>query len=638
MNLSINAFFRFMFHEKGTYEYEDQINRAIYYESSAKMRLAVIAGAILQSVLFLGTVSNPKSYGIYIVYYRALYVALFLLCVISWLILLYVKNDYEKRSAKLLWIAPIVAFLIVSGALFESLLDSLNGGFANPIVYMTVVLLIPLCMYMHPVMYVLVMFFTDTVAIFTHYQLRERLGTSSPSTITFVLYLMLELVLGLVVLFLEFSFRENNINNEIQKREISDLNNAQNRFFSSMSHEIRTPINTIIGLNEMILREKVSDEVAEDAVNIRAASNMLLHLINDILDMSKISSGQMKLTPVNYHPGDMLSEIVGMLWLRAREKGLDFHIELAPDIPSELYGDEVRIKQILINVLNNAIKYTQKGSVTLSIQCNGINKGVADIVYSVKDTGVGIRKESLPHLFTAFKRVDEEENRYIEGTGLGLSIVKELTELMGGKVTVNSVYTQGSTFVIEIPQTVTDFTVIKDINFEERHRAVNMSGSYRCSFEAKDAKVLVVDDNESNLMVAQKLLRDTKVQIDTASSGAAALEKTLEKSYDVILMDHLMPNMDGVECLRHIRNQAGGLNRTTPIIVLTANAGSDNRDLYARAGFDGYLVKPVSGDALEKALMKHISADKLVLSDSIKSMSEDINASSGYSGKTSVVI
>ena len=180
-----------------------------------------------------------------------------------------------------------------------------------------------------------------------------------------------------------------------------------------MSHEIRTPINSIIGFNEMILREKVSDEVAEDAANIRAASNMLLHLINDILDMSKISSGQMKLNPAAYRPGDMLSELVGMFWHKCREKGLEFHIEVAPDIPSELYGDEVRIKQVLINVLNNAIKYTKKGSVTLSIQCNGINDGKADIIYSVTDTGIGIKKENLPHLFTAFGQIDTKKTRTV---------------------------------------------------------------------------------------------------------------------------------------------------------------------------------------------------------------------------------
>ncbi|MBP0966148.1 MAG: fatty acid-binding protein DegV, partial [Oscillospiraceae bacterium] len=218
-----------------------------------------------------------------------------------------------------------------------------------------------------------------------------------------------------------------------QTKEIEALNEAQNHFFSSMSHEIRTPINTIFALNEMILRENINDEVAEDAANIQSASKMLLHLINDILDMSKFASGKMKLTPVVYNPGDMLSEIVGMLWIRAKEKGLDFQVHVSPDIPVELLGDEVRIKQILINVLNNAIKYTPQGSVSLTIQPGETENGILHVIYSVSDTGIGIKKENIPYLFSAFKRMDEEKNRHIEGTGLGLSIVRQFVDLMGGK-------------------------------------------------------------------------------------------------------------------------------------------------------------------------------------------------------------
>ncbi len=603
MVVSFDSFFRFLFHKKGTYENEDLINREIYSDTLSKMWLSVILGALLQVILFFMSTLPGRYYGGLLFYYRLMYALLFILMIISMAILVYVKRDHERRLRKLLWIAPIVALLILSGAIAATCLDAYANGFASPVVYMTVVLIIPLCIYMHPIMYILLSLLTDTVMLILYHNIRSALPAPSVTTFAFYLFLVMKLILGLSILFLQFAFRENNIRNEKQKKEIRDLNNAQNRFFSSMSHEIRTPINTIIGLNEMILREKVSDEVAEDAANIRAASNMLLHLINDILDMSKISSGQMKLTPVTYRPGDMLSEIVGMLWLRTREKGLEFNVEIAPDIPSELYGDEVRIKQILINVLNNAIKYTKQGSVTLSIQCNKISDGVADIVYSVTDTGVGIKKESIPHLFTAFKRVDEEQNRYIEGTGLGLAIVKELTELMGGKVTVNSLYTQGSTFIIEIPQTVVDYTAIGKVSFEEKHKK-NTSGTYRCGFEAPNASILAVDDNESNLLVVTKYLRDTKVNIDTAHSGQEALEKTLERSYDLILMDHLMPEMDGIECFHRIKDQTGGLSKNAKVVALTANAGSENIKLYSEEGFDGYVVKPVSVRELETEVMR----------------------------------
>ena len=388
-----------------------------------------------------------------------------------------------------------------------------------------------------------------------------------------------------------------------QTKEIEALNEAQNHFFSSMSHEIRTPINTIIALNEMILRENINDEVAEDAANIQSASKMLLHLINDILDMSKFASGQMKLTPVVYNPGDMLSEIVGMLWIRAKEKGLDFQVHVSPDIPVELLGDEVRIKQILINVLNNAIKYTQQGSVSLTIQPGETENGILHVIYSVSDTGIGIKKENIPHLFTAFKRVDEEKNRHIEGTGLGLSIVRQFVDLMGGKITVNSIYTKGSTFIIEIPQKIVTEQKIGEIRIDS-DSAPGQRREHIAGFEAPDARVLVVDDNASNLLVVSKLLRETKVQVETVSGGEEALRRTLNRHYHVIFMDHLMPEMDGIECLKAIRSQIGGQCKESKIVVLTANAGSENKVLYEKAGFDGYLTKPITGDILEKELYR----------------------------------
>ncbi len=405
-----------------------------------------------------------------------------------------------------------------------------------------------------------------------------------------------------------------------QAKEIEDLNKAQNRFFSSMSHEIRTPINTIIGLNEMILRENASDEINENAANIQAASKMLLSLINDILDMSKFESGQMELSPVSYHTGDMLSDVVGLLWLKAKEKNLDFTIDVSPDLPESLLGDEVRIKQILINVLNNAIKYTREGSVRLQIQCER-NGDMANVIYSVTDTGIGIKKESIPYLFTAFKRADEDKNRYIEGTGLGLSIVKQFVDLMGGKITVNSVYTKGTTFVIELPQRIVNDEHIGEI--ETKGGKGRFRTDYVESFEAPDAKVLVVDDTVANLLVVEKLLRGTRVQVDTAVSGKEALQKTFNSSYHVIFMDHLMPEMDGIECLNRIRTQNGGLCRESKIVALTANAGSDMEDYYEREGFDGYLLKPISGEKLEKALYRLLPKDIVIVTGTNEMLAEE---------------
>ena len=436
------------------------------------------------------------------------------------------------------------------------------------------------------------------------------------------------LVVGLSVFFMvliqHMLYLEEAEKSRESAKQIEELNKAQNRFFSSMSHEIRTPINTIIGLNEIILRENVSDEVTENARNIQAASKILLSLINDILDMSKIESGKMDIVKVQYDVGKMLSEIVNMIWVKANEKGLKFIISVDPTMPSQLFSDEVRIKQILINLLNNAVKYTAEGHVTLSVHCTRTEAGKALVSYSVEDTGMGIRKESIPHLFDAFRREDEEKNRYIEGTGLGLSIVKQLVDLLNGSISVNSVYTKGSTFVVSIEQEIADDTLLGDFDAHKANTAIERY-EYHQSFEAPDARVLIVDDNTTNLMVAKKLLRATRVTIDTAQSGEKALELTLLHEYHIILMDHLMPGMDGIECLHAIRAQAGGLSTDTPVVALTANAGSENQALYKREGFDAYLVKPVDSTELENTVRK-LLPDKLVKTGTVSDEEKNIES------------
>ena len=273
---------------------------------------------------------------------------------------------------------------------------------------------------------------------------------------------------GAMILFQNYIYQEETrITNE-QKREIQELSEAENHFYSSMSHEIRTPINTIIGLNEMILRSDVSDEVAENAKNIQGASKMLLTIINDILDMSKIESGKMDIVNVSYETGVFFSDIINMIWIKAQEKDLQFHLDIDSSIPSQLCGDEVRIKQILVNLLTNAIKYTSEGSVTLSVRCErrGVNR--VRVYYSVQDTGLGVKQEDIPHLFSAFKRIDEEKNRYIEGTGLGLSIVKQLVDLMDGEINVNSVYTKGTTFLVTLDQDIIEEKELGTFTLESR--------------------------------------------------------------------------------------------------------------------------------------------------------------------------
>ncbi|MCR5545849.1 MAG: DegV family EDD domain-containing protein [Lachnospiraceae bacterium] len=431
-------------------------------------------------------------------------------------------------------------------------------------------------------------------------------------------------------------FKIENRRAQEETKRVEELNRSQNAFFSSMSHEIRTPINSILGLNELILRQdNITDEVRRDAGNIQGAGKMLLVLVNDILDLSKIRAGKMDIVPVNYDVGGLISEIVNMVWLRAEEKGLKLIVDIDPSLPKQLYGDEVRIKQVLINILNNAVKYTKDGSVSLHMECEERLEDKVHLGFSVSDTGMGIKQEAIPHLFDAFQRLDQEENRMIEGTGLGLSIVKQLVDLMDGSISVSSVYGEGSTFSVELWQNITEKEEIGDINISQYSKF--SAKVHMCGFLAPDAKILIIDDNEMNLEVEEKLLADTNMTIHTALSGLEALKLTIENQYDVIFMDHLMPEMDGIHCFAEIRKQVGGLNNRTPIIVLTANAGSENKELYGRVGFDGYLVKPVSGWELEEALLKHLPENKITEISS-EHASKQMNTAKGYAKKQPIQI
>jgi DegV family protein with EDD domain len=420
--------------------------------------------------------------------------------------------------------------------------------------------------------------------------------------------------------------------------ELETMNKAQSRFFSSMSHEIRTPITTVLGFNELILRQQdASDEIRKDAMNIQGAGKLLLTLINDILDVSKIEAGKMEIMPADYSVASLLSEIVNIIWLKSEKKGLQFNVDVDPNVPATLYGDEVRIKQVLINLLNNAVKYTKEGSVSLHMECEYLESGDVLLTYTISDTGMGIKAESLPHLFETFRRVDEGRIRHIEGTGLGLAIVKQLVDLMDGQIRVNSVYSQGTSFEVSIRQGVSNKKPIGNFNISSLG---DMSAAERFehSFIAPGARILIVDDNDMNLEVGRRLLEGTDMTVDLASSGQEALRLTLRNRYDVILMDHLMPEMDGSECFAKIRSQKGGMNLNVPVIAFTANAGSEVVEMCNRTGFDGYLVKPVSGHELEDMLLLHLPKDKVVTSPDFVMADSFRNTASGYSRKKTVVI
>lgn len=390
-----------------------------------------------------------------------------------------------------------------------------------------------------------------------------------------------------------------------QKDEIEKMSKSKDAFFANMSHEIRTPINTIIGLNEMILREDISDEVAEDALKVKNASKILLALINDILDFSQIESDRMAIVPVPYQTKELFDDVIGLLQVRMSEKNLDFYVNIDSDLPSTLRGDEIRIKQVLINILTNAVKYTQKGTVTLAAEGELLENGMERLTISVTDTGIGIKKEDLDSLYDYFKRIDREKNRKIEGSGLGLAITKQLVSLMGGTLSVDSIYRKGSVFTVTLDQPIVESKPIGEVNYlrslhskERRH--------YKQSFEAPLAKVLIVDDNETNLLVISKLLRATKVQIDTARSGEECLEMAKKNTYQTILLDSMMPGMNGPETLKMLRRQSDRIGHQTPVIAVTANAAPYDRQKYLESGFDGYLSKPIDGMQLEEEILRFL--------------------------------
>ena len=394
---------------------------------------------------------------------------------------------------------------------------------------------------------------------------------------------------------------------------------AKSSFLANMSHEIRTPINAVLGMDEMILRECKDDQILEYANDIDSAGHQLLSLVNDILDFSKIESGKMELHPVEYELFSIMNDCYNMIYMRAKRKELELIVENDPDIPAFLYGDEVRIRQIIMNLLTNAVKYTKDGSVRLIFGHEKIDEHNIRLIVSVKDTGIGISEENQKYLFDSFKRIDEKSNRNIEGTGLGLSITKKFTEMMGGEITVESVLYEGSTFTVTIPQHVADKGTVG--NFGERLSHKSEKGdkagakaddsAQKEKFTAPRARILVVDDVKMNLNVVRLLLKNTGIQIDLAASGDECLKYTLMKRYDVILMDHMMPIMDGIETLHKVREQADGLNHETPVVALTANALVGAQEMYLEEGFVSYISKPVKSNDLEASLISLLPKDKI---------------------------
>ena len=387
--------------------------------------------------------------------------------------------------------------------------------------------------------------------------------------------------------------------------EVVRANEAKSQFLANMSHEIRTPINGILGMDSVLLKECHDENLREYAKNIQSAGQSLLSIINDILDISKIESGKMEILTIRYQLFSILNDCYNLTKIKLQNKPVSFIMQINEKLPSWLYGDEVRIRQIINNFLSNAVKYTKEGNITFELDFEEKTDEQILLVITVRDTGIGIKEEDLGKLFESFTRIEEKRNRNIEGTGLGLNLTKNLVNLMGGEVFAESTYGKGSCFTAKIPQKIADAKPMGD--FGKRYQQyLSTSDDDKLSFLAPDAKILVVDDVTMNLKVVEGLLKATKIQIDTAVSGSECLECVKTTPYQMIFLDHMMPEMDGLETLEHMKNLADNPNAQTPVIMLTANAIVGAKEEYIEAGFTDYLTKPIRETELLEMILKYL--------------------------------
>jgi len=464
----------------------------------------------------------------------------------------------------------------------------------------------------------------------------DRAGESDPYSVIAVVLFVVSIVIVLfsVTIILVASFaKKTEETAEFKQAKVSAerSNAAKSDFLANMSHEIRTPINAVLGMNEMIMREalkardyppeekqkvkRIFSDICGYAGSIDSAGKNLLSIINDILDFSKIEAGKMELVNAEYRLSSVLNDVGNMISFKAKAKDLKFIIDADGDLPENLYGDEVRVRQIIINLLNNAVKYTQNGSVTLTVRTNKRGGTVAageraELIFTIRDTGIGIRKEDIARLFGKFERMDLEKNSTVEGTGLGLAITKSLLDMMGGDISVESDYGKGSVFTVLVPQKVVSDGKLGDYRETVRESLESMELQEE-AFYAPGVHILVVDDTRLNLMVVKGLLKDTGVVIDTAESGTEAIELANRFAYDMILMDQRMPEMDGTTAMKRIRELSRGLNEKTPFICLTADAVTGARERYIASGFEDYLTKPIGSQALEDMLLRYLPAEKI---------------------------
>ena len=425
----------------------------------------------------------------------------------------------------------------------------------------------------------------------------------------FIPVLIVALALGILCLLYTYAYRHQQVRLDNAIAEANSANEAKSSFLNNMSHEIRTPMNSILGMNEMILREEERPEIKEYALVIQRSGRALLGIINDVLDFSKLQDKKMEIVPVRYDLSSLLNDMVNIAAEQAKKKSLTFTVNVAKEIPRILDGDEYHIRQVMLNILNNAIKYTERGGVTVTVGYETIDNYNILLKFSVSDTGIGIKSEDLEYIFQPFEHIEASRRFSADGSGLGLPIVQKLLQLMGSELKVESVFHKGSTFSFEVHQSVIKWEPIGDYERAFSTAAAHQTKTFTQSFTAPNAKVLVVDDADVNLLVFSNLLKKTKIKIDTASSGVEMLQMVRMNHYDMIFLDHRMPGMDGIEAFHNMKKMTDGLNYNTPVVALTANAVLGARQLYIDEGFSDYISKPVDTVRLEQVLLEYLPAD-----------------------------
>ena len=393
---------------------------------------------------------------------------------------------------------------------------------------------------------------------------------------------------------------------EIEKQNAERANIAKSVFLANMSHEIRTPINSVLGMNEMILRESNESQIREYAGKIKSSAYHLLGIINDILDLSKIEAGKLELYPTEYAFNTLLYDVYCLMENKATQKNLTLQFHVSEDIPDALFGDNVRIRQVLINLMSNAIKYTEKGSITLSVSCSKTD-AEAVLHFKIQDTGIGIKEEDMKRLFQKFERLEEKRNRNIEGTGIGLALTQQLLTLMDSALIVESEYGVGSVFSFDIIQKIVSASTVGNFNQWLMTKHNPNTDTYQSTFFAPDIKILVVDDNKMNRLVFSSLLKESGAQIYEAANGTECLNYIKNEHFDIIFLDHMMPDMDGIETFSLMQEMTENLCKDTPVIAFTANAMSGSYEIYKQSGFAGMLTKPIIPEQLDKILTEHLS-------------------------------